>query len=543
MDNETDDELTVSTESLHNPEFMPALWYAQMRSSQLGLDPEEALKEARYLEEIGNAEVGVVKIMLEYSWTSKEDPVPATEHEVWADGDNIKIAYRDQAMVITMSRSYLQDPTFDVSAWFDNAARNWWTRDPDAESEDNSAFGSLASGSSFESVRASMLPSLQSVSSSSDDGSCMSMSKLQRSVSVSSASSSGDSTGPLSLQSVSSSEASDDSSDGDSSDEGTMLFGSREETLADRLKLWGQASRDCEPHAVEPRSRRLGDVLGNTVAALLDFFQPYPGDEQVPWSDDQRDAVRFRVLSPGGGLLAIEDVFFNEVMRATALGFEYNEVLPIHNFPIEEVLAEAVQQYFRDISRENPEFEQVSITQVLCEPEELEGPDTFVVSIPLGNTEMLEYILEGDLLNPDLDSRLFDLLEPAVEGEFVLHCGAAQIPADGVKGISRTASMPHVMNRVIARPLVIVVRIKGEPVRALMDSRSLGGLISSSVVDQLRLERQELEDPITLQLADITEEHGFFVANLSGYDMILGTAWLFQHKEWPLLAYLLARQD
>ncbi|KAJ7805367.1 hypothetical protein B0H14DRAFT_3485233 [Mycena olivaceomarginata] len=29
---------------------------------------------------------------------------------------------------------------------------------------------------------------------------------------------------------------------------------------------------------------------------------------------------------------------------------------------------------------------------------------------------------------------------------------------------------------------------------------------------------------------DITEEHKFLVANLNGYDMILGTAWLFQHK-------------
>jgi hypothetical protein len=58
-----------------------------------------------------------------------------------------------------------------------------------------------------------------------------------------------------------------------------------------------------------------------------------------------------------------------------------------------------------------------------------------------------------------------------------------------------------------------------------------------------------LEDPLTLQLAvqgsrskinhsvnvkfkyqDITEERTFLVANISGYNMILGTAWLFQHK-------------
>ncbi|KAJ7697359.1 hypothetical protein B0H17DRAFT_928432 [Mycena rosella] len=49
---------------------------------------------------------------------------------------------------------------------------------------------------------------------------------------------------------------------------------------------------ECEPREPGlPRSRQLGDVLGNTAAALLDFFQPYPGDERVPWSDERRDSV------------------------------------------------------------------------------------------------------------------------------------------------------------------------------------------------------------------------------------------------------------
>ncbi|KAJ7674411.1 hypothetical protein B0H17DRAFT_852020, partial [Mycena rosella] len=356
------------------PEFMPALWYAQMCSSHLGLDSEEALKETRYLEEIGDAEVSAVQILLERRAYSEEDSIFTIEHEVWADGGDIKIAYHDQAMVLALPRSLLQDPAFNLSAWVNIATCDWWIKEPDAESEYESA------------------------------------------------------------------------------------------------------------------SRRLGDVLGSTVAALLDFFQPYPGDEQVPWSDDRRDAVRFCVLSPGGDALAIEDAFFDEVT-----------VLPLNY-----------------------------IWQPLF--------------------HLIEWFARQHAMSLGFD-RLFDRPEPAVEGEFVLHCGVAQIPTDGVKGFSRTVSMPRVTNRVVARPLVIVVRINGEPIRALVDSGSLGDLILSSVADQLRLNREELDDPITLQLAvqgsrskinhsvevkfsyqDITEKHSFYVANLSGYDMILGTAWLFQHK-------------
>ncbi|KAJ6521848.1 hypothetical protein B0H19DRAFT_1009036, partial [Mycena capillaripes] len=93
--------------------------------------------------------------------------------------------------------------------------------------------------------------------------------------------------------------------------------------------------------------------------------------------------------------------------------------------------------------------------------------------------------------------------------------------------------MPRVPERVVARPLVIVVDVNGEPVRALVDSGSLGDLVSSSLADQLRLKPTELEEPITLQLAvqgsrfkinhsvrvklsyqDIVEERNFLVAKV-----------------------------
>lgn len=55
--------------------------------------------------------------------------------------------------------------------------------------------------------------------------------------------------------------------------------------------------------------------------------------------------------------------------------------------------------------------------------------------------------------------------------------------------------------RLVAKPLVVVVTVNGHPVRALVDSGSLGDLISTAVADQLALQREELAEPITLQLA------------------------------------------
>jgi hypothetical protein len=262
-------------------------------------------------------------------------------------------------------------------------------------------------------------------------------------------------------------------------------------------------------------------------------------------------------------------------LRATALEIDYDKAVPIHNFPIEELLADTVQQYFRDVSNHSPFFAGVGIGRIPWEADDLEGPDEYLITIPIGDHDLHEQIAEETLLNPDLDlvswilkcrmkcalrendvqngwsatcrtgyfGALFDLPEIEVEGEFLLHCAGVQIPADSMKGISRTASTPRISDRVVARPLVIVAHVNGQPVRALVDSGSLGDLVSTSLADQLRLKRKELKDPITLQLAvqgsrsklnhtmnvqfshqDISEQREFLVANLNGYDMILGTA-------------------
>ncbi|KAJ7906356.1 hypothetical protein B0H13DRAFT_2333562 [Mycena leptocephala] len=47
-------------------------------------------------------------------------------------------------------------------------------------------------------------------------------------------------------------------------------------------------------------------------------------------------------------------------------------------------------------------------------------------------------------------------------------CSGAQIPPSKVGGISRAAFTPRIPEKVVAKPLVIVVRVNGEPLRALV---------------------------------------------------------------------------
>jgi hypothetical protein len=402
-----------------------------------------------------------------------------------------------------------------------------------------------------------------------------------------------------------------DSSDGssDCSNESDLVLPGQEgETFEDRLSSWARASREvCQEinqerlDKIPPRAHRLGDVLGNTIAALLDFFKPYPGDNCLEWSDERHDGTHFCVLRAGAECFVIEDTYSEEVVtlpleyvrqptfqlldwyalqRSIALGIPHESSL-LHDFPIEEVLADAVQQYFVDVGRHAPFFNGVCIGKIPREPDDLKGPDEYLISIPVGEHDLHEQVSEETLLNSDLNlvgwvlkrqlkcilrendsqngwrntyqaeylGELFHETDTDVESKFLIHCAGVQIPADSVKGIARTASMPRVSDRVVVCPLIIVVRVNGEPIRALVDSGSLGDLVSTLLADQLKLKWKELKDPITLQLAvqgsrskinhsvnvkfsyqDIDEQRNLLVANLSGYDMILGAAWMFQHK-------------
>ncbi|TFK16746.1 hypothetical protein FA15DRAFT_683670 [Coprinopsis marcescibilis] len=105
------------------------------------------------------------------------------------------------------------------------------------------------------------------------------------------------------------------------------------------------------------------------------------------------------------------------------------------------------------------------------------------------------------------------------------------------------------MRLLVPKPIVVVLTVNGHPVRALLDSGSLGDFILTAIVDQLKLKRKAHETPIPLHLAmqgsktkitasveakiqyqTIRENRTFHVINVSNYNMILGTLFLYQHQ-------------
>ncbi|KAJ3486050.1 hypothetical protein NLI96_g4519 [Meripilus lineatus] len=118
-----------------------------------------------------------------------------------------------------------------------------------------------------------------------------------------------------------------------------------------------------------------------------------------------------------------------------------------------------------------------------------------------------------------------------------------------VSAIERNAMRTKDLTRKIPKTLVITVQVNGKPVRALLDSGSMADFVSTTLVDQLKLEKEILAKQLPVQLAvhgsrtkinscttvdfgyqGIKGPRRFDIANLDTYDVILGTPFFFQHK-------------
>ncbi|KAG5636017.1 hypothetical protein H0H81_009367 [Sphagnurus paluster] len=129
--------------------------------------------------------------------------------------------------------------------------------------------------------------------------------------------------------------------------------------------------------------------------------------------------------------------------------------------------------------------------------------------------------------------------------EEIIRLSGVQVPRRNYAGLQRNAAVPKDFTRVVPKPVAVVTKVNGHPAWALLDSGSVGDFISTTLADQLNVPKIQLQKPLPLQLGsrskvnfgtkvrlqyqDIDEEQSFDIANLSGYDLILGTPWWFQH--------------
>jgi hypothetical protein len=113
---------------------------------------------------------------------------------------------------------------------------------------------------------------------------------------------------------------------------------------------------------------------------------------------------------------------------------------------------------------------------------------------------------------------------------------------EGVPAVKRTTLRIKDKTHRLPEPIVILVKINGHQIRALLDTGSMADFLSTTVVDQLQLPRVTYEKPLAVQLAvhgsrskincgttvnlqyqTIDCDRHFDIVNLDNYDAILGT--------------------
>lgn len=115
--------------------------------------------------------------------------------------------------------------------------------------------------------------------------------------------------------------------------------------------------------------------------------------------------------------------------------------------------------------------------------------------------------------------------------------------------LQRNSAVTKDPARIVPKLITIIINVNGQPARALVDTGSLCDFMSTSLVDQLKLKKETLATPLKVQLAvqgsrsmvnhkttvniayqGIKELRTFDVMNISNYDIILGTPFLYQHR-------------
>ena len=145
--------------------------------------------------------------------------------------------------------------------------------------------------------------------------------------------------------------------------------------------------------------------------------------------------------------------------------------------------------------------------------------------------------------------RQFNYYKGQETAEEMVELGGVQVDRNKYPALQRNAAQVKGNQRILPKPIVVRVTVNGHPARALLDSGSLGDFMSTTLADQLEVEKKILDTPLALQLAiqgsrskvntvatvqlkyqGIDEKCTFDLINLNSYDLILGTPWMHQHQ-------------
>ncbi|CAA7262758.1 unnamed protein product [Cyclocybe aegerita] len=342
-----------------------------------------------------------------------------------------------------------------------------------------------------------------------------------------------------------------------------------------------------DPEEIPDAEGKLGSPLCATVKRMLEVMRPYPSDP----GNEAREFDRFMVYetSDGKELVVMDSVTDEEELldaqRAAESDFlirRCDEKLEgERDEPSNEDLEEIIDYYSPDSSEFDDCKSEQSNEQNSCKDNvnseiqsEVDSWEDFYGSeAPADNpTETYElgdmgYDSLNDFYESEtsewLDNETFEIsaqefkLEEDLYSADESNCSKAdfvelnaqQLAEDILPAAQQNAAMVKDPSRVVPNPITVVVHVNGKPARALIDSGSLCDFMSSTLADQLKLHKEELKTPLIVQLAvlgsrskvnnkvttdfayqGIQEKRAFDIINLSSYDMILGTPFLYQHS-------------
>ncbi|KAG5641582.1 hypothetical protein DXG03_004695, partial [Asterophora parasitica] len=205
---------------------------------------------------------------------------------------------------------------------------------------------------------------------------------------------------------------------------------------------------NAEPGREPPEYLPIGDITGDAASTHLNNAAPYPGDPDS-WIDM---VARFKVIK------------VSENMR------NVRTILPEHH--LEDDGFDVIRWYF-EAMRNQPVSD--------LEDTDYANEDYFFHNLYNPSEQAEIDFLVTQLLN-SLQS-----IQDEEEG-YGLRIFGVQIPQGSLAAIERNAVTLKDFSRVIPKPIVVVAHISGKPVRALIDSGSLGDFMSTTLADQLKVE-------------------------------------------------------
>ncbi|KAJ3741653.1 hypothetical protein EV360DRAFT_90340 [Lentinula raphanica] len=224
--------------------------------------------------------------------------------------------------------------------------------------------------------------------------------------------------------------------------------------------------------------RPMGDAFKDYVEFELGRRHEYPGDLLAVIPQNSSRVHRFKAFNAE----SIEEY----VVRDQWLGFEFR--VPLNR------LRDRCFDLVRWVCKRYMQLYQHAFQSPIWQPDVTVFGDLFSPRPDVPGARFMSDMELAEYLQWQAES----VSQEVEEGIMV---GGVQIPQGEYGAVQRNAAMVKDSGRKVARPIIVIVRINGQPVKALLESGSLGDFVSTKLADQLTLKKCELARPLVLQLA------------------------------------------